>query len=87
MLKSHSKQRIHGFSLAESFPGKRRVTLPPVGLCSCQRASELPFLVSRLHLIEASVHQVFYKYGLDLHHNYIYRDSVPNKVTFTSTRD
>ena len=56
MSESHSKQRIRGFSLAESSPGKRRVTLPPVGLCFCHRASELPFLVSRLHLIEASVH-------------------------------
>ena len=54
-LGSLSKQRVHGFSLAESLPGKKR-SLLPVGLSSQGRVGELILLLSQFYLIEVSVY-------------------------------
>ena len=48
--------RVHGFSLAESLPGKKRSLPVPAGLGQCWRVSGLPLLVSQLCLTDISLH-------------------------------
>lgn len=57
-----SKQRFHGFVLAESLKG----VFLSFGLCYHQRAWELPLVVSQLYFIGVSVYSFFTKFNLHI---------------------